>query len=212
MKPDDSNLAPPLAPFGGESGGARRALARLRSATPGSSRQWLAKLGLPGVMAIGLLTACAAFLGSVVLPMNQQIDELRRSVQTLSERSEQFNLGARQGNLPVGEQLAEFYRLFPSQGELTDKVAQVFDLARAQGLELPQGDYRVAEDRVGRLRRYQMQFPVKADYPRIRRFLAGVAAEIPGSALEHIEFGRQKIGEPQVEATIKLDIFLGQGS
>lgn len=171
-------------------------------------QQFLQGLGVPGIAAISLLIACAGFYASVMLPMDARIDEVQDSVRAITERADQAGAGGRRGTLPAGEQLAEFYKLFPQQAQLTDTVGQVFEAARANGLVLLQGEYRVAEDQSGRLRRFQMMLPVKADYPRIRRFLATLAADVPTAALEHIQFERQKIGDLQVDATIKLALYL----
>lgn len=187
------------------------ALSRLRSAMQGHPRQLLSRLGVPGIAAIGMLTACAAFYASVMMPMGARIDEVQESVRSLSERVEQVTRGSRQGDLPVAEQLAEFYRLFPQQNQLTDTVGKVFEIAGLQGIALQQGEYRVAEDQAGKLRRFQMVLPVKAEYPNIRRFLTRLAADVPTVVLEHIQFERQKIGDLQVEATIKLALYVEQG-
>ena len=124
-------------------------LYRVRSAMQGHPRQLLSRLGVPGIAAIGMLTACAAFYVSVMMPMGARIDEVQDSVRSLSQRIEQVTRGSRQGDLPVAEQLAEFYRLFPQQNQLTDTVGKVFEIAGLQGIALQQGEYRVAEDQGG---------------------------------------------------------------
>lgn len=187
-------------------------LARLEGAMRLQPRQLLSRLGIPGVAAIGLMTACAAFYASVLLPLDLRIDEVRDSVQRLSERAERAANASLRGELPIAQQLAAFYRLFPPQAKLTDTVGKIFAAAHAQGIVLVKGEYRVVEDPAGKLRRFQVVLPVKADYPRIRRFLAGLAAEVPSAALEHIQFERQKIGDTQVEVTIKLALYVEQGS
>jgi hypothetical protein len=175
-------------------------------------RQLSTRLGIPGFVATGLLTVCGAFYVSVMMPMDARINEVQDTVRTLAERVEQASSGSRKGVLPVAEQLTEFYRLFPKQGQLTDTVGKVFDAARVQGITLHRGEYRVAEEDVGRLRRFQMLLPVKGDYPAIRRFLARLAVDVPTLALEHIQFERKKIGDSQIEATIKLALYLERGS
>jgi hypothetical protein len=184
----------------------------LRSVLQGQPRQLLSRLGIPGVTAIGMLIACAAFYVSVMMPMDARIDAARDSVLALTDRVEQATSGARQGALSVTEQLAEFHRLFPRQDQLTDTVDKVFQAAISQGISLQQGEYRMAEDPAGKLQRFQMLLPMKTEYPRIRRFLAHLATEVPTMALEHIQFERQKIGDTQVEATIKLALYVEQGS
>jgi hypothetical protein len=196
----------------GDPAAASGALYRLRQVMQAHPRQWLSRLGTPGIVAIGLFIACAGFYASVLMPLDSGIDEIRDRVNLLTSEVERATKGSRQGVQSISEQMAEFYGLFPRQGQLTDTVAKVFHAASSQGIALQHGEYRVAEDRPGELRRFQMVLPVKAEYPRIRRFLASVAAEVPTAALEHIQFERQKIADPQVEATIKLAVYLEQGS
>jgi hypothetical protein len=185
---------------------------RIRAMLQVHPRQWLVRLGAPGIAAIGLLTACAGFYVSVLEPLDSSVDDLSARVSAISEEVERAAGGNRGGVATVREQMGEFYRLFPRQSQLTDTLAKVFAAAAAQGISLQQGEYRVAEEADGHLRRFQVTLPIKADYPRIRRFLASIAAEVPTAALDHVQFERQKIAEPQVKATIKLAIYLEQES
>jgi hypothetical protein len=179
----------------------------LRRATLRQPRELLHRMGVPGAAAIGLLTACAAFYASVLLPLDSRIDEVRDNARELAERVLQPG-GLGTAKLAVAEQLAEFHRLFPHQATITDMVSKVFAAAQAQGIVLAQGEYRVADDPQGGLRRFQMLLPVKAEYTRIRLFLSRLALDVPTAALEHIQFERQRIGDTQVEATIKLTLYV----
>ena len=57
-----------------------------------------------------------------------------------------------------------------------------------------------------------MTLPLKGEYPQIRRFLAALPAELPIVALENVQFERQKVADPNVEARIRLVLFLGRES
>jgi hypothetical protein len=210
MKQLANILSNPAAGASEPSGGS--VVHRLGQAVPVHPRQWLGRLGTPGIAAIGLLIACAGFYMSVLMPLDAEIDDLTERVSLLSWEVERATLGGQQGTPALADQMAAFYKLFPGQGQLTDAVAKVFDAAAVHGIALQQGEYRIAEDQAGALKRFQITLPVTADYPRIRRFLATVVAEVPTAALEHIQFERRKIGDPQVEATIKLAIYMEQGS
>ncbi len=204
LSPDESAPAQAVPRAGGSEG--------LRAMLRAHPRQWLGRLGSPGIAAIGLLTACAGFYVSVLQPLDSGVDEIRARVNATAKAVERATGGDRGGVATAREQMGEFYRLFPRQIQLTDTLAKVFDAAAAHNIALQQGEYRVAVDTDGHLRRFQVTLPIKADYPRIRRFLAHVAAEIPTAALEHVQFERRKIAEPQVEATIKLAIYLERKS
>ena len=67
-------------------------------------------------------------------------------------------------------------------------------------------------DKIGKLTRFQMSLPLSGEYPKIRSFLSDLRAEIPIVSLEQVQFERQKVGDQQVEAKVRLVIFLGNAS
>jgi type II secretory pathway component PulM len=187
-------------------------LDRLKSMLEAHPRQWADRFGKVGIVAVGLLVACLGFYASVLLPLDEAVDDASSRVKRLSAQVAQVSGAGPGGVTTVREQMGQFYRMFPRQGQLTDTVAKIFEAAAAQGISLQKGEYRVAEEADGHLRRFQIVLPIKADYPRIRRFLGKVAAEVPTAAIEHVQFERQKIADPQVEATIKLAVYLERKS
>jgi len=57
--------------------------------------------------------------------------------------------------------------------------------------------------------RFQITLPVKGEYLKIRKFLAALPTVLPIVALENVQFQRQKIADPVVEAKIRLVLYLG---
>jgi hypothetical protein len=172
-------------------------------------RRWIRLFGWPGVAGIGLLLACMAFYLSAIRPAQFRLDTARRSVIQL------HNLGKRNANeinreQPPAEQLAEFYRAFPNDKELLSWMEKIFTLAQEQKINLDQGEYKVTRDKVGKLMRFQMTLPLKGEYPQIRKYLDSLLAEIPIISLEHLQLERQKVGEPALEARIRLALYLEQ--
>ncbi len=171
-------------------------------------RRASAWLGLPGFAAVGLLTACAAFYFSTIAPAEERLSAARRQVLAIQEQAKH---GARE--LPSGqntpeEQLARFYNLFPLNDDLPQRMEKIFSSAQKQGIGLEQGEYKVTRDRDGGLVRFQMTFPVRGDYPRIRRYLMSLMADIPTLALQQVQFKRDKVGDATVDAEIKLVLYL----
>jgi Tfp pilus assembly protein PilO len=167
----------------------------------------LRRLGWPGIVGIGLLVMCAAFYLSTYEPAQARLRESRQSLAALRQE-----LGAAQNpngaERPAAEQLADFYRLFPSEKDLPDRLGRIFAAAQAQGLVLEQGEYKPALDKVGRLMHYDITLPVKGEYPQIRRFLAAVTKDVPTAALEQVQFERQKVGVATVDCKIRLTLYL----
>ena len=85
-------------------------------------------------------------------------------------------------------------------------------VAAKNGLSLNEGEYKVAQDKVGQLMRYKITLPVQGKYPQIRKFLAALPAEIPMMALENVQFERKDIVDAGVQAKIQLVLYLVQAS
>ena len=198
-----------------------RKVARWRSALPPHqlwsrlrwiSRRWLRTVGKPGVLAIGILVVFPPFYFSAIAPAQERLEAARRS--TLSLREQILHASQSLGGIrrTPAEQLAEFYRIFPQERNAPQWLKKLFALAEKNGLSLQEGEYKANRDKVGRLLRFQMVLPVKGEYPQIRRFLAALPAEIPIIALENVQFSRQNVADPVVEARIRLTLYLEQAS
>lgn len=174
------------------------------------SRRWLRILGWPGVLAVAGLAILPVFYLSAIRPLQAQLDDVSRGV---AQQYERKALARKSGSVRVrgpDEQLAEYYGFFPPVRSAPQWLEKLVALAERRGISLDQGEYQVDPDKVGKLVRFQMTLPVKGEYPQIRRFLADLPAELPVAALEKIQFERHSIADPQVEARIRLVLYLGR--
>lgn len=171
-------------------------------------RRWLQLFGWPGVLAAGLLAACPAFYLSAIHPARVRLEDARTGAASVQERVRLAAKGLGGRELPPGEQLARFYAIFPKEKDLVPWLKKVFDLAQAQDIHLDEGEYKLVHDKVGKLSRFQMTLPVKSQYPQIRRYLNSLRAEVPVVALEHLQFERQKVSDPEVEAKLRLALYV----
>lgn len=177
-----------------------------------TARHWLHRMGWPGVLGIGILAMCPAFYLSTIRPEQARLDSARHSVSRLHEQL------ALAGKSPNGvehspeDQLAEFYSKFPQEGCSPQWMEKLVALAASRGLTLNDGEYKATHERVGKLVRYQMTLPVMGEYPQIRKFLTDLPGALPVVALENVQFERKKVADPNVEAKIKLVLYLEQAS
>lgn len=174
---------------------------------PWIKRHGLSLLGWPGVIGIGLLTACVAFYFSTIRPAQAKLALINHSAAALQDQMN-HGLGAGMDRLPPEEQLAEFYRMFPQDRNLPQWLEKIFTSAQSQGIWLRQGEYKVTRDKRGNLILFHMTFPVKGDYPRIRKYLVSLMNDIPTLSLQEAQFKRQKVSEEVVDANIKLVLYL----
>jgi hypothetical protein len=172
-----------------------------------AARRGLKLLGWPGVAGVGLLVFCGAAYLSAVAPAHRAMEQAHQRALLLQGKTGREGGGLRTA---PDEQLAAFYKFFPSGMSEPDWLEQIYQAAKEQDLALDRGDYRPVRERVGRLTRYQVTLPVRGSYPQIRKFLAAVLSEVPIVSLDGVDFARQKIGEDTVEARVRLSLFLRQ--
>lgn len=169
-------------------------------------RRLMPLLGLPGIVALGLLVMCIAFYFSGVRPLQQRMDAAKLAVLLAGGEGK----GGRAVPASPADQLEDFYRFFPSEHDSPKWLGRMAEVAAQCGLSLNRGEYVVTQDKVGRLSRYRISLPVEGHYLQIRKFLAILATEMPMMALENVQFERKDIATAQVQAKIRLVLYFGR--
>jgi hypothetical protein len=109
---------------------------------------------------------------------------------------------------PAPDNLEAFYAALGPRRYAEQQVRTLFALAAKNGLSLSQGEYKTGYDRNARLSTYQVNLPVKGSYGAIWRFALGALRAIPFASLDDISFRRETIGDPAVEARLRLTLYL----
>lgn len=164
-------------------------------------RGLLERLGPAGVAGIGLLVFCLPFYFGSVAPLEREL--ARRTAAAAAQRANvPLPVAAPEG---VAE-LERFYRRFPTLDGLQGELEAVYAHARASKLQLAQGEYRL-EKGVG-LAAYRVTLPVRGSYAQLRRFVGHILKDMPTASLDALRFDRKKAGDAQVEAQVRLTIYL----
>ena len=164
-------------------------------------RRLLDALGPLGVSGIGILVFCLPFYFGSMLPAEREL--ARRNA-----------LAAQRVQVPAqpvlaGEGAAElerFYRRFPTFDGLQGELEAVYAHARASKLQLAQGEYRL--EKGAGLAAYRVTLPVRGSYVHLRQFVGRVLKDMPTASLDAVRFERRKPGDTQVEAQVRLTIYL----
>ncbi len=175
------------------------------------SRRWLPLLGWPGIVAIGLMVMCIPLYFSMLAPMQDRLNLLKRADNALSEKSAGANNGYHGTGNPVDE-LEEFYRHFPLEKNSPKWLGKMAEIATRNGINLNHGEYIVTRDKVGRLIRFKITLPVQARYTQIRKFISALNIEIPNMALENVQFQRKDVLDSDVQVKIRLQLYMVQES
>lgn len=110
----------------------------------------------------------------------------------------------------AASELARFYARFPSQDAFPDALDQLLRTAASHALGVNEGAYTVTRESAGKLVRFQIVLPLRGNYPQVRSFLAALAHDVPGIALENAQFERRDLGDPTLDVKLRLVLFLAR--
>jgi len=87
-------------------------------------------------------------------------------------------------------------------------LSQVLQQADAAGVELAKGQYTYNVASASGVARYELDFPVKAQYRGVRDFINRTLTNIPSAGLYKLSIERKAIGDTQVNADVRFVIFI----
>jgi hypothetical protein len=165
----------------------------------------LEHLGWPGIVGLGLVIAVAGFYISVLGPQQTHLDEVRDELARA-----RHDIASSDAPETPHDPRSAFYESLPVPRRLPAVLRDVFEAAGNQSLALKHGEYRLAPSHSGKVLQYQVTLPVRGTYPQIRRFLVEAMRKNRALSLQSIRFEREKIDDLNVEAKIRLDIFVAE--
>ena len=182
-------------------------------------RLQLALRAHPVVAGGGLVFLCCAAGMGWTLHMATQLDAERNALVAARASRQAASSTAADAGAPAVEMPAQpvvqpadpldaFYAALGPRRYAEQQVKTLFALAAKNGLSLSQGEYKTAYDRNARLTTYQVNLPVKGSYGAIWKFALGTLRTIPFASLDDIGFRRDSIGDPAVEARLRLTLYL----
>ncbi len=167
------------------------------------------------VMAMGpvFCAACVLLLAGAatllwLLPQRALQDQ--RQAVALRVASMPAPLQALAAPLSANDNLLRFYDTLGEKRDAEQQVKTLFGLAAKANLKLSQGEYKGAYERNARLHTYQVTLPVKGSYADVWQFGLLALRAIPFASLDEISFKRESIGEAQVEARVRLTLYLAE--
>lgn len=163
--------------------------------------------------AIALILACAAAL-AWAMHTTMQLEAERDALKAAAARKASLpspvpeTAPAALPAAPAPDNIDAFYAALGPRRYAEQQVRTLFALAAKNGLSLSQGEYKSGYDRNARVHTYQMNLPVKGSYGAIWQFALGALRAIPFASLDDIGFRRDSIGDPVVEARLRLTLYL----
>lgn len=184
-------------------GKARAGFERLRDGRYRARFRQMPKIGKLTGVGLLLLTTSTVLWFSTVVPMRQEVKDLREGVRRLEAKA--LNGGA---PTSLAAQARAFIRRLPSRDELPVVLATVVSQADAAGLQLERGDYEFTMAKSGVIARYRVTLPVAGTYVQIQKFVDGTLAVLPPVALESLKIERDTVGDKQLQANLQFAVMV----
>ncbi len=175
-----------------------------------SLQRLMRRAGPAGLIGALLVAAALGLWLALVEPESRRLNQsLEKSMQLQTRIRGSAHQVQDLGDTPE-EQLSRFYGFFPGTATAPDWLAKIDQDAEHEHLVLEQGEYRVVRDRLGLITRYQIALPLHGSYPQVVNFVQHVLKDVPIAAVESLTFERQQIGDPQLDAKLRLTLFFGR--
>jgi hypothetical protein len=109
-------------------------------------------------------------------------------------------------------QLENLVSSLPGRDQMPAVVGRVMQQAALAGVSLTNGHYTYSPPTGTQVARYELEFPVKAQYPSIRDFINRTLTEVPAAALDKLSIQRKVVGDPTVTANVQFVVFVRGGA
>ena len=174
----------------------------------GRLRRLRDELGGAGLVALGLLTGAVLFLLFVLKPLEARNELLARQLARAVSAGSAADARLVRAAAPAA-QLAAFYQFFDTKQETTDRLAELYGIGKATGVELRAAEYRLQKTGT-RIERYEIALPLTGSYAQVRAFLENALIAIPVLSLDRVKFHRKRPDDTLVEAEVRLTLYLAR--
>lgn len=109
---------------------------------------------------------------------------------------------------PSESHYAAFREVLAAEDQVRPSIQAILDTAAAHRLLATRAEYLRGHDAKAQADTLQMIVPVKGRYPDVRRWIEEILATQPYTALNELGFKREEIGINQIEARVRLTVWL----
>lgn len=151
----------------------------------------LRSLGWPVLCGVGLV-----LVGALLLGLSQQLRAQKNKLQL------ELRQAQKAAPKPAPHQARGVPVVFPPSSDYTADLAQIFDIAKSQGIVLASGDYRDADPTALGLDTRLVDLRINENYGKLKEFLASVLNAMPHAAVQELRIERKD------GAAVKHQVFL----
>jgi hypothetical protein len=112
----------------------------------------------------------------------------------------------------IGEGIGKVVAALPTREQIPAVMGVMLQQAQQSGVTLDTGHYSYSPPKAGSVGRYELEFPMKAEYPNVRDFINRTLRAVPSVGLDKLRIERKVVGETLVSADVRFVIFVRSGS
>jgi hypothetical protein len=160
----------------------------------------IGRVGPAGVAGL-LATTAAVVIGLVgVASIHDAAGSLATQISRLRQHP---NLAPR-----IEDGLGKVITTLPTRDQMPVVIDEVLKQAGLAGVALDTGHYAYSPPKTGSVGRYEIEFPVKAEYPNIRDFINRTLTAVSSAGLDKLRIERKAVADPLVNADVGFVIFV----
>lgn len=164
-------------------------------------------VGTAGIVGAALLAVAVLSYATMVFPLHDEVVTLRGKV---ADTRAQIT-GSTSPAVTRDAELNSFYSFFPRSHSSPLWLGKIYGAAKETGITLASGEYEFQRTTGSRLGRYRITLPAHGSYEQVREFIAAVLKEVPAAALDDISLRREAIESPDLEARLRLTLYMEAG-
>ena len=96
----------------------------------------------------------------------------------------------------------------PTRDDIPAVMGVMLQQAQQSGIALDTGHYSYSPPKGGGVGRYEIEFPVKAEYPSVREFINRTLTAVPSAGLDKLRIERKLVGDSVVSADVRFVVFV----
>jgi hypothetical protein len=160
----------------------------------------IGRVGPAGIA--GLLATTAAVVIGVIglVSIRNATDSLAAQITQLQQHA---NTAPR-----VEDGLGKVITTLPTRDEMPGVISQVLQQAGLAGVALDTGHYTYSPPKTGKVGRYELEFPLKAQYPNVRDFINRTLNAVPSAGLAKLRIERKAVADALVNADVRFVVFV----
>jgi hypothetical protein len=161
---------------------------------------YLTRIGPAGVAGVTAAVAAAVLGLTALISGRTATDALTAEI----SRAQHQHSDVQRTDREIGKLVAAL----PTREQMPTVIGTIFQQAKDSGVALDNGRYAFTAARAGGTARYDLDFPIKADYPSVRQFINRTLTAVPAAGLEKLRIERKAVGDTQVSADVRFVVFV----